>query len=158
MAIALAKNLPGSAVTAVDVSQQALKVAEENAIRNHVSNIEWLEMDILQEDYFLSKEFDLIVSNPPYISLSEKKNLANHVVQFEPHQSLFVPDHDPLVFYRCIAEMGNKCLKKGGNIYVEINEKSGSETVNIFSPDSFSSIHLLQDMYGKDRFIKAVRL
>ncbi len=158
LALSLAYHLPDSKVTALDISPAALKLAEENAKKNNISNIEFLEMNILEEDYFISKEFDLMVSNPPYIALSEKESMAANVVNFEPAEALFVPENDPLIFYKAIGQMGHEHLKRNGLIYVEINESLGKETSAIFTQDSFSSVILMTDMFGKNRFIKAVKI
>lgn len=156
--LSLAKSLSSSLVTAIDVSTQALEIASENAIKNKIKNIEFTEMDFLKEKFPLGKEFDLIVSNPPYISQSESAGMADHVLKFEPHLALFVPDENSLVFYKKIAGLADENLKNKGTIYLEINERLGSETASVFGADRFSSVEIIKDMFGKNRFIKTVRL
>lgn len=158
IALPLAANLKDSKVTGIDISKKALETAQKNALKNKIDNIEFLELDILKENHFIEKEFDIIVSNPPYIAASESSTMAAHVLEHEPIIALFVPDEDPLVFYSAIAELGQKHLKRQGKIYVEINERLGKETVKIFEANSFSSIHLLNDLFGKNRFIKVEKL
>lgn len=155
ISISLAKHVKGSLVTAIDISADALNMARKNAQANDVQNIEFLETNFLHNGYFTEKEFDIIVSNPPYIALSEKEKLDRNVVDFEPGTALFVPDNDPLVFYRAIAVMAQTHLKQAGLIYLEVNERLGKETAELFSSDAFSSVILVKDMFGKNRFIKA---
>lgn len=155
IALALAKHLPGCQVMAIDISKQALEIANKNAIKNQITNIEFLEMNVLSNEFFMDKKFDIIVSNPPYIALSESNTMSNHVLNYEPHQALFVEDGDPLVFYKVISTMSPQYLLPQGKIYVEINQKLGKETAALFNTHLFSSVHLLNDLYGNDRFIKA---
>lgn len=155
IALALAKHLPGCQVTAIDISKQALEIANKNAIKNQITNIEFLEMNVLSNEFFMDKKFDIIVSNPPYIALSESNTMSNHVLNYEPHQALFVEDVDPLVFYKVISTMSPQYLLPQGKIYMEINQKLGKETAALFNTHLFSSVHLLNDLYGNDRFIKA---
>ncbi len=158
IALSLAKHFTLSQVTAVDISADALNVARKNAINNHINNIKFLELDFLKENNFIEKEFDIIVSNPPYIAASESTTMSKNVLDFEPSTALFVPNEDPLIFYTRIAEMAKTHLKRGGVVYVEINERLGDETRLAFSEKPFTSVHLLKDMFGKNRFIKAVGL
>ncbi len=158
IALSLAAHLIGSTVTAIDISREALTLAIENATFNKIKNVEFLEIDFLEENYFVEKEFDMIVSNPPYIALTEKSTLEKHVADFEPEIALFVPDHDPLVFYKGIAAMAKDHLKPKGMVYVEINEMFAKETLKIFTSDSFSSVILKTDLFGKNRFIKAEKI
>jgi release factor glutamine methyltransferase len=154
IALALAKHLKKATVIAIDKSRDALDLAKKNAILNGIVNVEFLELDILEESPYVENEFDLIVSNPPYISASERSAMAENVLNYEPCIALFVPDKNPLIFYSRIAQLGQQYVKKSGKIYVEINERLGSETAKVFADHSFSSIHLLQDLFGKNRFIK----
>jgi release factor glutamine methyltransferase len=158
IALSLAKHLPSAKVIAIDLSAGALEVAEKNARVNQITNVEFLELDVFKSNHFIEKEFDLIVSNPPYIAASERSTLSPNVLEHEPSMALFVPDSNPLVFYERIAQLAEIHLKKHGKIYVEINERLGTETSKIFHPDSFSSIHLLNDLFGKNRFIKVEKL
>ena len=158
IALSLARCLKGSKVTAIDISPEALNTARKNAADNHIANVEFLELDFLEENYFIEREFDIIVSNPPYIAASESNTMARNVLDFEPSVALFVPDKDPLVFYHRLAEVAALCLRRKGLVYAEINERLGPETQSVFMPDSFSSVHLLQDLFGKNRFIKATSI
>jgi release factor glutamine methyltransferase len=158
IALSLAKQIKNSRVTAIDISADAIKTAAENACINHIENVEFLEMDFLEENYFTEKEFDIIVSNPPYIAHSEGASMHKNVLDFEPATALFVSDTDPLIFYKRIAEVSNTYLKTKGMVYVEINERLGEETVEVFPKNVFSSVLLLKDMFTKNRFIKGIRI
>ncbi|HBK29298.1 MAG TPA: peptide chain release factor N(5)-glutamine methyltransferase [Parabacteroides sp.] len=155
IAISLASELPKSKVTAVDISEEALIVAKENAKQNNV-DIDWLLMDILSDESLpLLKHYDCIVSNPPYVMENEKDAMEHNVLDYEPQLALFVPNDDPLLFYRRIAHVGKKFLKKGGCLYFEINERFGTEMINLLEHECFHEIELSVDYNGKDRFIKA---
>lgn len=159
IAISLANYLPESAVTAIDISQSALDTAGENAKRNNVS-ISFIQTDIVDEpqaEANIRETFDLIVSNPPYIKESEKASMGENVLLHEPRQALFVPDTDPLLFYRAIAGLGRKKLTENGFLYFEINAQCGQETVNLLKSTGYKEIELIRDISGKDRIIKAKR-
>jgi release factor glutamine methyltransferase len=154
IAIALARNIPGSEITAIDNSLEALKIAEQNAMLNNVS-IEFRNIDIMDtgQNHMLA-DFGIIVSNPPYVLESEKVHMHNNILDFEPSDALFVPDDDPLVYYRKILELSDILLKPGGRIYFEINESMGSTLRNIMSEAAFSDLAIIMDINGKDRIIK----
>jgi release factor glutamine methyltransferase len=152
--ISLAKNLPTADVFALDVSPDALKVAKLNAERNGVS-VTFLEKDILQTEDLL-EQFDLIVSNPPYVRNLEKHEIRNNVLDHEPHIALFVDDIDALLFYRKIALLATKNLINGGQLFFEINQYLGNEMIELLTDLSFSDIELRKDIYGNDRMIRAV--
>lgn len=158
IAIALAKHLPGSQVTAIDISPEALKVADENARSNHVC-VSFIQQDILNPRFDESSDeksqWDCIVSNPPYIMNREKTEMEANVLENEPHLALFVPDNDPLLFYKAIARIGQKHLTPNGRLYLEINAQKGLETVAMLQQENYKEIELIQDLYGKDRMIKA---
>jgi release factor glutamine methyltransferase len=159
IAISLKKNLPGAKVTAIDISTDALQTAKQNAVINEVE-VEFIEGDILQSQKLKledQKKFDIIVSNPPYVTLEDKLHMHQNVTGFEPHTALFVPEHDPLIFYRAIAGFAAEQLADGGLLFFEINENYGKETVEILSHKNFVNIELRQDMSGRDRMIKAVK-
>jgi release factor glutamine methyltransferase len=158
IALSLAKNLKDSVVKAIDISESALEVAKSNAVLNRITNIEFLRIDVLKENCFADLEFDMIVSNPPYIAASESATMEAKVLEFEPKEALFVPDENALIFYREIASMSNKHLNKKGLVYIEINERLGDETAAVFSEEVFSSVNIIKDMFGKNRFIKAVKV
>ena len=156
IAISLAKHLPEAEVAAVDISPEALAVAEENARMNQVS-VSFLELDILSGGNLSSPigNFNCIVSNPPYIMNKEKATMEANVLENEPHLALFVPDDDPLLFYRAIARFGQRHLAEGGHLYFEINALCGKETVAMLRQENYTEVELIQDLYGKDRIIKA---
>lgn len=154
IAIAIAGNLPEAEVYAVDISEKALSVCYENAKRLAV-NLSCEKLDILNPDGNIAKlDFDVIISNPPYVLESQKPFLEKRVSAKEPALALFVPDKDPLVFYRAIADFASKRLRPGGKVYVEINDLLGIETRQEFDL-WFERTELRQDINGKDRMIKA---
>ena len=144
IAIALKKVCPLWDVTGIDISKEALKIAEENAKRNHVQ-VTWEQLDILSENL---KIIDIIVSNPPYICQKEKAKMDARVLDYEPHSALFVPDADPLLFYRHIAEM-----KAARNLFFEINEAYGKEVCDMLKELGYQHITLKRDIYGKERMV-----
>ena len=155
IAISLASELSDSQVFGVDVSEGALSVAKNNAKQNNV-DVNWLLMDILSDESLsLLEQYDCIVSNPPYIMEQEKVTMEQNVLDYEPQLALFVPDDDPLLFYRRIARIGKNILKKGGSLYFEINERYGAEMVNLLGQENYQEIELAVDYNGKDRFLKA---
>ncbi|MBC7589088.1 MAG: peptide chain release factor N(5)-glutamine methyltransferase [Chitinophagaceae bacterium] len=150
--IAIKKLLPNAAITSIDVSEKALKIAQQNAINLH-ANINFQLLDFLEESNWNSLPiFDIIVSNPPYIKQSTSAAMAEHVLQYEPHVALFVPDNDALLFYKKIAAFSKNNLAKNGKIMVEINEALGAETIALFN-DYGLNAQLKKDMQGKDRFV-----
>jgi len=151
IAIALAKNLPKAKVWALDVSEKAIEVAQNNAKLNQV-NIHFLNEDILSLKS-LPEKFDSIVSNPPYVRELEKNEIKNNVLQNEPHLALFVKDNDPLLFYDKIADFAKENLKPKGKLYFEINQYLGKETVQLLKEKGFKNIELKKDIFGKDRMI-----
>jgi release factor glutamine methyltransferase len=151
--IALKKKCPEFFISAIDVSKDALAVAQKNANELHVK-IDFLEIDFLNESNWSSLPvFDIIVSNPPYIKQSEEKTMSKNVLAFEPSLALFVADEDALLFYRKIAAFAKNHLAYDGFIFLEINEASGMETVGLFEKEGFSA-ELRRDMQGRDRMVK----
>lgn len=155
IAVALAKYLRNAAVTAVDVSDDALVVARSNALSNQ-TEVRMLHCDVLTEE-LPSGEFDIVVSNPPYVAQSERSAMRGNVVDFEPHVALFVADHDPLLFYRTIAQKAAHRLSCGGWLWFEINERFGARTVDLLRTMGYDSVELHKDMSGKDRMVGARR-
>ena len=155
IAISLAHKLPESKVTAWDISNDALAVASENSCNNG-TEITLEQVDILSYEPN-SAHFDIIVSNPPYIKENEKSAMHNNVLDWEPHTALFVPDSDPLLFYRTIAKKGLTLLKPGGTLYFEINRAHGAETVEMLADLGYTGIELRKDFADNDRMIKATR-
>ena len=154
IAISLAKNIPNATVFAIDVSAKALEVAKKNAKINQVS-VTFLEKNILETDGLL-EQFDIIVSNPPYVRNLEKQEIKKNVLEHEPHLALFVEDFDALVFYRKIATLATKNLNDGGQLFFEINQYLGAEMISLLTDNGFESISLRKDIYGNDRMTRAV--
>jgi release factor glutamine methyltransferase len=152
IAIALAKNLPNAQVFALDVSEKALATAKKNAEKNQVQ-LTFIHQSIL-ETVDLAQEFDIIVSNPPYVRELEKLEIKNNVLDNEPHLALFVEDNDALIFYRKIAQLAQKNLNPKGQLYFEINQYLGKETLNLLLEMGFKNSVLRQDIYGNDRMIQ----
>ena len=155
IAISLANKLPQSKVTAWDISNNALAVAAENSKANGCA-VAFEEVDILAYEP-TGGQFDIIVSNPPYIKENEKAAMHSNVLYWEPHTALFVPDNNPLLFYRTIAEKGLTLLKPGGKLYFEINRAHGKETIEMLESLGYTSIELRKDFAENDRMIRAVK-
>lgn len=155
IAVSLAHKLPQSKVTAWDISSGALAVATENSKANGCS-VAFEQVDILAYEP-TGEQFDIIVSNPPYIKENEKKSMEANVLDWEPHTALFVPDNDPLLFYRAIAEKALAMLTSGGALYFEINRAHGAETVEMLKSLGYIETELRKDLAGNDRMIKAIR-
>ena len=161
IAISLAKYLPTSEVFAIDVSEEALATAKKNAELNKVA-IDFISTNILDVVTLsavagLDKQFDIIVSNPPYVRNLEKYEIKPNVLEYEPHLALFVDDIDPLLFYRKIAELAIKNLNPNGKLYFEINQYLGKETVELVKSFGFKNVKLIKDIYGNDRMIEGTR-
>lgn len=155
IAISLAHKLPKSNVTAWDISTTALAVAAENS-RNNGTEVTFERVDILSYEP-KSAQFDIIVSNPPYIKENEKAAMHSNVLDWEPHTALFVPDSDPLLFYRTIAEKGLQMLAPNGTLYFEINRAHGTETMKMLADYGYTDIELRKDFADNDRMIKATK-
>lgn len=153
LAISLAKHLPHAKIFALDVSHEALKIAQYNAQTNAAS-ITFLEDNMLELMSF-DTVFDIIVSNPPYVCLQEKPKMRANVLEHEPHLALFVKDENPLQFYKAIKRIATQNLKPGGLAFMEINEAFGEETSQLFQDGNFENIKLKKDTFGKDRLLKA---
>ena len=138
IAISLAKNIPNAKVYALDISEEALEIAKQNATSNEV-DVNFLQKDILDSNLELGFEirFDIIVSNPPYVRESEKDKMKKNVVEYEPGLALFVPNTDALVFYNAIARFANKNLRNKGNLFFEINQYLGKETKALLEEHNF---------------------
>lgn len=151
IAISLAKNLPDATVFAIDVSEKALETAKRNAVKNEVDVVFLLKNILETED--LGEDFDIIVSNPPYVRNLEKEEIKKNVLDYEPHLALFVEDEDALIFYRKIAELAQKNLTENGQLYFEINQYLGTEMINLLQAKNFKNIELRKDIYDNDRMI-----
>ena len=156
IAITLAAELPGTSVSAWDISSEALEVARENAQLNHVQ-VSFEQVDILHSTLAKGQYFTLIVSNPPYIIYKEREDMAPNVLDHEPHTALFVPDNDPLLFYRAIADYGQQALQPDGWLYSEINPLYANELRELLRMMSYHDIEIKEDQFGKQRFIRAQR-
>jgi release factor glutamine methyltransferase len=156
IAIALAANLPGSYVTAIDNSVKAIETTRENALINNVK-IDLVNADILNQEPCEAIKQDIIVSNPPYVRNSEKKLMSRNVLDFEPHEALFVSDNDPLVYYRMILEKSSGLLNNGGKVYFEINEAMGDQLYELTSSYGYRDVTVKKDINGKDRILKGIK-
>ena len=151
IAISLAKNIPNARIFALDVSKEALMTAKKNAENNRV-DVTFIHQSILEiED--LNNDFDVIVSNPPYVRNLEKKEIKKNVLNYEPHLALFVEDHDALLFYRKIAEIAQKNLSENGKLFFEINQYLVEDMKDLLLKMNFKNIELKKDIYGNDRMI-----
>ena len=173
IAISLARVIEGAKVLAIDVSAAALNIARSNSCQQHVDNLQFAQIDILsyvdnmdssaksttRNNTFPQgyQHFDIIVSNPPYVCRNEASAMSEIVLKHEPALALFVPDDDPLRFYRAIARFGQKHLNKGGSLYFEINTAFGQATCQLLEDMGFSNIELRADVTGRDRMIKAAQ-
>ena len=152
IAVSIAKNSNAN-ITAIDNSIEALEIAKSNAILNSV------EINFELSDVFNfsdTKKYDLIVSNPPYVLESEKKLMNKNVLDYEPHNALFVSDNDPLIYYKEIAKIATNNLNKNGLLFFEINEKYSKQIIELLSNLNFVDIELKKDINGRDRIIKSV--
>ena len=154
IAIALQKNLKQAKVAAYDISDEALTVARENALMNETAVL-FEKVDILKKTA-LEERFDCIVSNPPYVRLQERTQMKSNVLDYEPHQALFVPNEDALLFYRRIGELAKTSLVKNGCLFFEINQYLGETTVHLLKEIGFKNVLLKKDVFGNDRMIKAM--
>ncbi|MCO5947839.1 peptide chain release factor N(5)-glutamine methyltransferase [Mucilaginibacter flavidus] len=156
IAVSLKKNLPGYKVSAIDISGEALQTAASNAVLNNV-DIEFIKHDILNiKSEIKIPKSEIIISNPPYVTLYDKTQMHTNVTDFEPHSALFVPENDPLLFYKAIANFAITNLTQNGLLFFEINESYGNETVELLKNKGFKGIELRKDMSGRDRMVKAV--
>lgn len=154
IAITLQLDMPESKVTAWDISTDALDVARENA-QQLGANVNFVKLDALNAKP--EGEWDVIVSNPPYICEKEKKDMAVNVLEHEPHKALFVPDAAPLLFYRAITRLAVQTLNKGGRLYFEINPIYADDTCHMMRAEGMTAVELRSDMYGKQRMAKGVK-
>ncbi|MGB1283745.1 MAG: peptide chain release factor N(5)-glutamine methyltransferase [Polaribacter sp.] len=169
--ISLAKHLPNTTISAIDVSKKALKIAKKNAQLNAV-DIDFFEADVLkirnlnviakeerlkqsQNNFFFNElKFNIIISNPPYVRELEKVTIKNNVLQNEPHLALFVEDNNPLIFYKKIADLAKNHLTKNGILFFEINQYLGKEIVKMLHKKGFKNIEIRKDLFGNNRMVK----
>lgn len=156
IAIALASRLPDTSIEAWDVSSDAIEVARENAEINHV-DVDFRKKDILKSSPATEDQYDVIVSNPPYVRNVEKELMQSNVLEYEPHVALFVEDDDPLLFFRAIALFALENLACGGLLFFEINRDFGDATKELLSGYGFEQIVVRKDLSGNSRMVKAVK-
>jgi release factor glutamine methyltransferase len=157
IALALKNKLPLAEVWGCDLSDEALNVARRNGSDNNI-RVDFQGVDFLDDrQQRLLPSVDILVSNPPYIPLKDKGTMHDNVLRYEPHTALFVPDDDALLFYRAIAQFGQKRLHEGGRIYLEIHEDLGDAVTQLFRKEGYSSIELRKDMQGKDRMVRVMK-
>ncbi|HCI54646.1 MAG TPA: peptide chain release factor N(5)-glutamine methyltransferase [Bacteroidales bacterium] len=155
IAIALAANMPEAEVHAIDISYEALEMARENANLNNVK-VKFFLADILNPSWDLPEFYDIVVSNPPYIPESEKKIMHINITNYEPAKALFVPDNDPLIFYRSILRKNHLFMASGSKIYFEIHEKMGEKIKFLMAGSDIRDIRLIKDINDKDRIITGI--
>jgi len=156
IALALSRHIEMSRVSAVDILQDVINLARYNAKKNNL-NVNFFCADIFHREKYEWNCYDIIVSNPPYVMEKEKKDIALNVLKFEPHEALFVPDDDPLVFYRAIAEFASYFLCEGGWLYFEINEQLGNEIMLLLKHGGFGKIEIKKDINDKERMIRCCK-
>ena len=154
IAISLAKNIPNAEVYGIDVSKKAIETAKRNAVNNK-AEVTFMLQNILETEA-LKCNFDIIVSNPPYVRNLEKEEIKKNVLDYEPHLALFVEDNDALVFYRKIAILAQQNLSENGQLYFEINQYLGDETKDLLEKMNFKNIELRRDIYDNDRMMKGI--
>ncbi len=156
IAIALASRFSGNRIKACDISKVSLEVAKHNALLNKV-DINFFICDLMKDNTseLSPSSLGCIVSNPPYVTESDKSEMARNVLDYEPGEALFVPENDPLIFYRQIAKKAFDWLIPGGCVFLEINEKLSGETMHLFESRGFADIACRRDIHDKDRFIRA---
>ena len=156
IAISLDKSLPDAEVEAWDVSEEALAIARKNNGELN-ARVVFRRQDVMADGFDKSSRYDVIVSNPPYVTEAEKQGMEANVLDWEPGIALFVPDDDPLRFYRRIAGLGNDLLLPGGRLYFEINQAYGRETAHMLEMNQYCNVRVIKDIFGKDRIVTANR-
>jgi len=157
IAIALQQKMPAAIITAIDISAEAIEVATINAAKYNAP-IQFKTFDFLDEARWPEMgNYDIIISNPPYIADIEKESMAGHVLDFEPHTALFVTNNNPLIFYSALANFGNKYLQNNGALFVEINQALGIQTKDVFEQKNYTTL-LKKDLFENDRMIVATKL
>ncbi|MCF8346738.1 MAG: peptide chain release factor N(5)-glutamine methyltransferase [Bacteroidales bacterium] len=157
IAVSLAKYIPSSKVSAMEIDAGAIRIARKNADHNGVA-VAFSQQNLFDHAPIKGETpFDIIVSNPPYVTRSEKNLMLPRVTDHEPALALYVPDEDPMLFYREIAVFAERHLSERGMVWVEINEKYGKQTSQLFAGKGFENVRLLKDIHGKERFVCAMR-
>lgn len=154
--VALKKHWPDANIAAIDISKEALNIAKKNA-DSHNAVVDLLLVDMLNEDEMGTlPAFDIIVSNPPYIPVRDMSDMRNNVLHYEPHTALFVPDEDPLLFYKAISKFAISHLNVNGRLYFEIHENLGEAVKAMLKKDGFSNVVIKRDMQGKERMVRGM--
>lgn len=153
LAVTLALEFPKAQVYALDISIEALEVASQNAEQLDAP-VQFIRHDILK-GFDVMSDFDLIVSNPPYVTVGEKNGMSKNVLDYEPHIALFVPENDPLIFYRALAQLASKSLAPGGWLMAEINREYGKEVIDIYKSAGLIEVSSIKDLDGNYRIVKA---
>lgn len=156
IAVTLSKELPEAEVTAWDISGEALAIAGDNN-RLLQTSVQFVQRDVLTYQPAEDEYFDVIVSNPPYVTETEKKDMEPNVLNWEPSGALFVPDSDPLRFYRRIGELGRSMLTVGGRLYFEINRAFGEAVASMLRKQGYTNVRIRKDISGNDRYVIAER-
>ena len=156
IAISLSKSLPGARVDAWDISEEALAIARKNN-EELDAQVTFCRQDVFSADGMQSGSYDIIVSNPPYVTETEKREMEANVLDWEPELALFVPDEDPLRFYRRIAELGRELLRPDGKLYFEINQAYGQDMIRMIEMNQYRDVRVIKDIFGKDRIVTANR-
>ena len=156
IAISLDKNLPDAKVDAWDISEEALAIARKNN-EELDAQVTFRRQDVFSADGIQGTSYDIIVSNPPYVTETEKTEMEANVLDWEPELALFVPDEDPLRFYRRIAELGRELLRPGGKLYFEINQAYGQDMIRMIEMNQYRDVRVIKDIFGKDRILTANR-
>ncbi len=156
IAISLSKHLSKALVTAIDIDERAIMTAQENALLNKVEVV-FSQKNILEKSNTVSEDYDIIVSNPPYILYSESHLMPAHVIEKEPHVALFVTNNNPLQFYDAIATFGLDAIVPQGNLYFEVNENYADDVKKLLKNKGYINVEVVQDFYGKDRIVQAQR-
>ena len=156
IAISLDKKLPDVDVEAWDISEEALAIARKNN-EELDAQVTFRRQDVFSADGIQGASYDIIVSNPPYVTETEKTEMEANVLDWEPELALFVPDEDPLRFYRRIAELGRELLRPGGKLYFEINQAYGQDMIRMIEMNQYRDVRVIKDIFGKDRIVTANR-
>ena len=156
IAISLDKKLPDAEVEAWDISEEALAIARKNN-EELDAQVTFRRQDVFSADGIQGTSYDIIVSNPPYVTETEKTEMEANVLDWEPELALFVPDEDPLRFYRRIAELGRELLRPGGKLYFEINQAYGQDMIRMIEMNQYRDVRVIKDIFGKDRIVTANR-
>lgn len=156
IALSLKDHLKKAVVHGADVSIEALNVAKRNAVKNNLQ-VDFFQFDIISQESLGFKKYDLIVSNPPYVGMSEKEWMEKNVLNHEPHPAIFVDEEEPLIFYRKIVDLAEGHLQQSGKLYFEINEAYGADVVQLLEDRGYEEVTLKKDYNGKDRMVSGVK-